>query len=169
MPHQSEMNRITKTFDSQIVNSWINDVEKWSNMDARKKAYDAIENINNGSNIMAAIDSNNHLIAITTYMTITSRLRLSMMHDVDETSRPIKLVNAIDKNGLIFVYILAGAGQGGAKQIIDELKTESLAKNRPIFLNSTDIARSFYVKMGLEQVADSNHYYWLDTQQKTGI
>lgn len=140
---------------------WIQDVEQWTNADARKKAYETIEDINNGSNITAAIDENNRLIAIASYMTITSRLRLSMMQDIAEDLRPNELVDTINKHGLIFIYRLSGNGKGGARKIIEDIQLESRARNRPIFLNSTDMARSFYVRMGMLQIADSNHYYWM--------
>ena len=80
---------------------------KWYSKEARQKAYETIENINSGTDIMMSHSQDDSLLAICSYMTITSRLRLSMISDIDKNLAPKEIVEAIRKNGVIFIYRLA--------------------------------------------------------------
>ncbi len=152
---------IVKIFDSQTVFSWLKDIENWEDEEAQKMASLTIQNVGSGSNIIASVHSEYGLVAITSYLHITSRFRLSMLSDIIKNERPARLERMIINNGVMFVYRLSGAGKGGTRKIIDEIKSESTREKRPIFLNSTDVAKSFYTKMGFKSIKNSNHYYWI--------
>lgn len=148
-------------FDDNLVSGWLKDIEGWQSEDARQKGLETIENINNGADIITSLDEDNHLLAICSYMTITSRLRLSMITEIDKYLAPEEIVESIRKNGVIFIYLLAGSGMGGGKQIIEDLKVLSKVRGKPIFLNSADNAYGFYDKMEFRNINNTRHYYYL--------
>lgn len=153
---------LLKHFNTSLIKLWWDDITSWKNADSQDKAIHTLENINSGSSILIAVDQDMRLLAISSYMIITSRLRLSMLKGIDKEYLSEKLENLIRNNGVLFIYRLAGCGLGGGKEIIQEIKRVSTEKNSPIFLNSTDVAMSFYEHMGFSKIGDTNHYYWIE-------
>ena len=152
---------LLKHFNMTLINLWWEDISSWTNTNSQDKAIDTLENINSGSNIIAAVDDDMHLLAVCSYMTITSKLRLSMMKGIPKEVIPPQLETYVRRNGVLFLYRLAGCGAGGGKEIIQELKNISIEQKTPVYLNSTDVAMSFYEKIGFIRIGETNHYYWI--------
>lgn len=152
---------LLRHFNATLVDLWWDDINSWINTHSQDKAIDTLANINSGSNILAAVDNDMHLLAVSSYMTITSKLRLSMLKGIPKEVTPFELETLIRKNGVLFIYRLAGCGVGGGKEIIRAIQAVSQDQNTPIYLNSTDIAMTFYERMGFIRIGDTNHYYWI--------
>lgn len=152
---------LLRHFNVALIDLWWEDITAWTNTNSQDKAIDTLENLNSGSNILAAVDNDMHLLAVSSYMTITSKLRLSMLKSVPKEIIPPELENMIRRNGVLFIYRLAGCGAGGGKEIIEEIKNVSREQNTPIFLNSSDVAMTFYERMGFTRIGETNHYYWI--------
>lgn len=152
---------LLRHFNATLVNLWWEDITNWPNPNSQDKAINTLENINSGSDILAAVDDDMHLLAVSSYMIITSKIRLSMLKGIAKEFIPPELESLVRKNGVLFIYMLAGCGMGGGKEIVEEIKNVSRSHDTPIFLNSTEVAMSFYEKMGFIRIGDTNHYYWI--------
>lgn len=153
---------LLRHFNVALVNLWWEDISFWSNTHSQDKAIDTLENIDSGSDILAAVDDDMHLLAVSSYMIITSKLRLSMLKNIPKEIIPPELQSIIRKTGVLFIYRLAGCGAGGGKEIIEEIKNVSREQGTPIYLNSSDVAMTFYEHMGFSKIGDTNHYYWIE-------
>ena len=159
--------RISRIFSQSIINQWWKEIIDWDGDSNKAKAYETLENAFTGANLVASVDNHDKLVAIASYMTITSNLRLSMMSDVRRNRIPRQLSNIINDMGMVFIYSFAGNGKGGGRLIIEDLKRVAIEQELPLFLNSSEEARSFYTKMGFKRVSTSNHYYWIQNKSES--